>query len=71
MQSLTLPSTGGFRLMALDLAAPSKAATTTALASSLNPSLPGQSVTSPPPSPAVSPTGTVQFAVDGSNAGAP
>ncbi len=44
-QSLTLPSTGNFRIMAMDLITPAPATTTTALVSSLNPSPAGTSVT--------------------------
>ena len=48
------------------------AATTTALVSSLNPSVSGQSVTfTATVSGSGSPTGTVQFAIDGRNAGTP
>lgn len=55
------------------LATINKAATATTVSSSMNPSVPGEAVTftATVSSAAGTPTGTVQFKVDGSNAGAP
>jgi len=71
--SITLPPGAvGFNILAATVVAPgSPPASTTTISSSLNPSLSGNPVTFTATVTGSSPTGTVQFMIDGTNAGSP